>query len=109
MKDLFKKIREEGEWKPLRFMVYNYLDEKESYQLNLKQHGFGYSYDELEGKTFQIDNMLGKQFKRYVENVLQNGRNVVIAVCVIDKMNSMTIVKPKEVEFDSILKLDDSE
>ena len=32
MKELLFKVFEEGEWKPLRFTVYNYLEERERYQ-----------------------------------------------------------------------------
>ena len=38
MEELLRKVIEDGEWKPLRFTVYNYLEEEEYYQLHLNQN-----------------------------------------------------------------------
>lgn len=97
MNELLVKIIEEGEWKPLRFTVYNYLDEKEFYQLHLRQKGYSDSIEDLECKTIEADNETAQSFKTYVEKGLQKG-NVIIAVCVIDKSNFITVVKPKNVD-----------
>ena len=102
MKELLFKVFEEGEWKPLRFTVYNYLEEHERYQQNLGQMGYDNSYDDLVSKVVKIDNETAKQFKTYVENVIQNGK-VIIAVCVLDDSNYFTIVKPKNVDAISVL------
>ena len=40
MEELLQKVIEDGEWKSLRFTVYNYLEEEEYYQLHLKQNGY---------------------------------------------------------------------
>lgn len=104
MKDLLIKTMEEGEWKPLRFTVYNYLEEKEFYQKRLEQSGYDSGYDDLEGKTFACDNASSKQFKRYVENNLQGGMPI-IAICVVDDSNYFTVVKPKNVDIHSLLKV----
>ena len=39
MEELLQKVIEDGEWKSLRFTVYNYLEEEERYQLHLEQNG----------------------------------------------------------------------
>lgn len=105
MEGLLKKVLEEGEWKSLRFTVYNYLEDKEAYQLNLEQNGYESDYDELEGKMFNESNAVAKRFKAYVENNLQKG-NPIISVCVIDDWDNFTIVKPKNVDIHSLLKVD---
>ena len=70
MEELLQKVIENGEWKSLRFTVYNYLEEKEFYQLHLEQNGYDSGYDDLEGKTFITNNEVAKQFKEYVEKKL---------------------------------------
>lgn len=104
MEELLLKVLEEGEWQSLRFTVYNYLEDKEFYQVKLKRIGCDYGYDDLEGKTISCDNMTARQFKRYVENDLQSGTPI-IAVCVVDDYNFFTVVKPKNVDIHSILKM----
>lgn len=104
MEELLLKVLEEGEWQSLRFTVYNYLEDKEFYQVNLKRMGYDYGYDDLEGKTISCDNMIARQFKRYVEKNLQSGTPI-IAVCVVDDYNFFTVVKPKNVDIHSILKM----
>lgn len=102
MGELILKIIEEGEWKPLRFTVYNYLEEKERYQQNLAKLGYECSYDDFECKTFECGNLIAKTFKRYVENKLQNDK-VVITICVLDDRDFFTVVKPKNVDIVSAL------
>lgn len=104
MEELLLKVLEEGEWKSLRFTVYNYLEEKEFYQLHLEKDGYDSGYNDLEGKTFACDNAVSKQFKRYVENNLQGGMPI-IAICVVDDSNYFTVVKPKNVDIHSLLKV----
>lgn len=105
MKDLLLKVIEDGEWKPLRFTVYNYLEEKEYYQLHLEQNGYDSDIDSLEGKIIESDNFTARQFKQYVEKKLQSGFPVV-TVCVLDGRNYFTVVKPKNVNVLSVLKMD---
>jgi hypothetical protein len=107
MKELLEKIFEEGDWKPLRFTVYNYLEEKERYQQNLEHLGYDGSYDDLVGKIINVDNETAKQFKSYVENKLQDNK-VIVAVCIIDKSNYITVVKPKDADAISILNTNQS-
>jgi hypothetical protein len=102
MEELLNKVFEEEEWSPLRFTVYNYLEEKECYQQKLEKMGYESSYDDLVGKTIKIDNATAKQFKSYVENKLQHGK-IVITVCVIENGDYFTIVKPQNVDENSIL------
>lgn len=108
MKELFEKVIEEGEWQSLRFTVYNYLEEHERYQQNLERMGYDNSYEDLEGKAVIADNMVAKQFKNFIENKLQNG-TIVVTVCVFEGRNYFTIVKPKNVDMLSILKVDNLE
>lgn len=105
MKDLILKLAEEGEWKPLRFTVYNYLEEKEFYQQRLEKLGYDSAYDDLECKSVCLENITSKQFKRYVENNLQDG-NPIVTICVIDNLDYFTMVKPKNVDIISVLKID---
>lgn len=107
MKELLEKIFEEGDWKPLRFTVYNYLEEQERYQQNLELLGYDGFYDDLVGKTINVDNETAKQFKSYIENELQNNK-VIVTVCIIDKSDYITVVKPKEVDAISILNTNQS-
>lgn len=102
MKELLFKVFEEGEWKPLRFTVYNYLEERERYQQNLERMGYSGSYDDLVSKTIKVDNEIAKEFKIYVENTLQNGK-IIVAVCVLDNSDYFTIVKPKNADVISVL------
>ena len=102
MKELLFKVFEEGEWKPLRFTVYNYLEERERYQQNLERMGYSGSYDDLVSKTIKVDNEIAKEFKIHVEDTIQKGK-VVIGICVLDDSNYFTIVKPKNVDVISIL------
>lgn len=105
MKDLLLKVVKDGEWKPLRFTIYNYLEEKEYYQLHLTQNGYDNSFDDLECKTFETNNLTALKFKNYVERTLQNGYPIV-TVCVMEGSNYFTIVKPKCVDILLALKLD---
>lgn len=98
------KVLNEGEWKPLRFTVYNYLEEEERYQQNLNRLGYDSSYEDLECKMIAVDNSEAHLFKNYVEKTLQNDK-IVIAVCVMGENNYCTIVKPKSVEVSSMLKV----
>lgn len=102
MNDLLMKVFDEGVWKPLRFTVYNYLEENEYYQQKLEKLGYGSTYEELEGKTIMADNVTAKRFKMYIENAIQNG-NVIVAICVLDNSDYFTVVKPKDVDILSIL------
>lgn len=102
MKELLTKILESGEFKPLRFTVYNYLEEEERYQQNLSNLGYDSSYDDLEGKMIQMDSDIANTFKHYIEDELQNG-SVVVNICVLNGSNYVTVVKPKSVELKSIL------
>lgn len=102
MKELLTKILENGEFKPLRFTVYNYLEEEERYQQNLSNLGYDSSYEDLEGKMIQMDNDIANAFKHYIEDELQNG-SVVVNICVLNGSNYITVVKPKSVELNSIL------
>ena len=104
MKELLLKVIDEEEWKPLRFTVYNYLDDNERYQYKLGVLGYDNSYEGLVGKTFKMDNDIAKQFKIYIEKNLQMDK-VVVTVCVIDDQDYFTIVKPKDVDILSALNL----
>ena len=104
MEELLQKVIEDGEWKSLRFTVYNYLEEEERYQLHLEQNGYDSGYDDLEGKTFITNNEVAKQFKEYVEKKLQNG-NPIVTVYVFDNGDFFTVVKPKSVDIRTLLKM----
>ena len=105
MEELLRKVIEDGEWKPLRFTVYNYLEEEEYYQLHLSQNGYDSSHDDLEGKTFIVKNAVAKQFKEYVEKKLQN-ENPIVTICVINDGDFFVAVKPKIVDIRTLLKMD---
>ena len=105
MEELLRKVIEDGEWKPLRFTVYNYLEEEEYYQLHLNQNGYDSSHDDLEGKTFIVKNAVAKQFKEYVEKKLQN-ENPIVTICVINDGDFFVAVKPKIVDIRTLLKMD---
>lgn len=105
MEELLLNVLEEGEWKPLRFTVYNYLEEKELYQLYLEKDGYDSGYDDLEGKTIVVNNMVARQFKQYIERKLQNG-NPIVTVCVLEGRDYFTIVKPKNVDLRTVLKME---
>ena len=77
MEELLQKVIEDGEWKSLRFTVYNYLEEEERYQLHLEQNGYDSGYDDLEGKTFIAKNEVANKLKEYIEEKLQNGNHMV--------------------------------
>lgn len=104
MEELLLNVLEEGEWKSLRFTVYNHLEENEFYQQGLEKLGYDSCYDDLECKSFELDNLAARHFKRYVENTIQGG-NVIVAVCVLDGRNYFTVVKPKNVDMLSALKM----
>ena len=105
MEELLRKVIEDGEWKPLRFTVYNYLEEEEYYQLHLNQNGYDSSHDDLEGKIFIVKNEVAKQFKEYVEKKLQN-ENPIVTVCVINDGDFFVAVKPKIVDIRTLFKMD---
>lgn len=105
MEELLRKVIEDGEWKPLRFTVYNYLEEEEYYQLHLNQNGYDSSHDDLEGKTFVVKNVVAKQFKEYVEKKLQN-ENPIVTICVFNDGDFFVAVKPKIVDIRTLLKMD---
>ena len=105
MEELLLNVLEEGEWKPLRFTVYNYLEEKELYQLYLEKDGYDSGYDDLEGKTIVVNNMVARQFKQYIERKLQNG-NPIVTVYVFDNGDFFTVVKPKSVDIRTLIKMD---
>ena len=105
MEELLRKVIEDGEWKPLRFTVYNYLEEEEYYQLHLNQNGYASSHDDLEGKTFIVKNAVAKQFKEYVEKKLQNEKPIV-TICVFNDGDFFVAVKPKSVDIRTLLKMD---
>lgn len=105
MEELLKKVLEEGEWKSLRFTVYNQLEEHEFYQKNLEKMGYDWAYEDLECKVFECENCLANSFKRFVEDKIQDC-NVVVAICVLDGRNYFTVVKPISVNILSVLKLD---
>ena len=105
MEELLRKVIEDGEWKPLRFTVYNYLEEEEYYQLHLNQNGYDSSHDDLEGKTFIVKNAVAKQFKEYVEKKLQN-ENPIVTICVINDGDFFVAVKPKIEDIRTLLKMD---
>lgn len=105
MEELLRKVIEDGEWKPLRFTVYNYLEEEEYYQLHLNQNGYDSSHDDLEGKIFIVKNEVAKQFKEYVEKKLQN-ENPIVTICVINDGDFFVAVKPKIVDIRTLLKMD---
>lgn len=105
MEELLRKVIEDGEWKPLRFTVYNYLEEEEYYQLHLNQNGYDSSHDDLEGKTFIVKNAVAKQFKEYVEKKLQN-ENPIVTICVFNDGDFFVVVKPKIVDIRTLLKMD---
>lgn len=102
MEELLTQILESGEFKPLRFTVYNYLEEEERYQQNLSNLGYDSSYEDLEGKIIQMDNDTANAFKHYIEDDIQNG-SVVVNICVLKDSNYITVVKPKGVELHTIL------
>ena len=104
MKELLQKVIEDGEWKSLRFTVYNYLEEEERYQLHLEQNGYDSGYDDLEGKTFIAKNEVASQFKEYIEEKLQNG-NPIVTVYVFDNGDFFTVVKPKSVDIRTLFKM----
>ena len=105
MEELLRKVIEDGEWKPLRFTVYNYLEEEEYYQLHLNQNGYDSSHDDLEGKIFIVKNEVAKQFKEYVEKKLQN-ENPIVTICVINDGDFFVAVKPKIIDIRTLLKMD---
>ena len=105
MEALLRKVIEDGEWKPLRFTVYNYLEEEEYYQLHLNQNGYDSSHNDLEGKTFVVKNVVAKQFKEYVEKKLQN-ENPIVTICVFNDGDFFVVVKPKIVDIRTLLKMD---
>ena len=105
MEELLRKVIEDGEWKPLRFTVYNYLEEEEYYQLHLNQNGYDSSHDDLEGKTFIVKNAVAKQCKEYVEKKLQN-ENPIVTICVFNDGDFFVAVKPKIVDIRTLLKMD---
>ena len=105
MAELLQNVIEDGEWKPLRFTVYNYLEEEEYYQLHLNQNGYDSSHDDLEGKTFIVKNAVAKQFKEYVEKKLQN-ENPIVTICVFNDGDFFVAVKPKIVDIRTLLKMD---
>lgn len=105
MEELLRKVIEDGEWKPLRFTVYNYLEDEERYQLHLNQNGYDSSHDDLEGKIFFVKNEVAKQFKEYVEKKLQN-ENPIVTICVINDGDFFVAVKPKIVDIRTLLKMD---
>ena len=105
IEELLRKVSEDGEWKPLRFTVYNYLEEEEYYQLHLNQNGYDSSHDDLEGKTFIVKNAVAKQFKEYVENKLQN-ENPIVTICVFNDGDFFVVVKPKIVDIRTLFKMD---
>ena len=105
MEELLRKVIEDGEWKPLRFTVYNYLEEEEYYQLHLNQNGYDSSHDDLEGKTFIVNNVVAKQFKEYVEKKLQN-ENPIVTICVFNDGDFFVAVKPKSVDIRTLIKMD---
>ena len=105
MEELLRKVIEDGEWKPLRFTVYNYLEEEEYYQLHLNQNGYDSSHDDLEGKIFIVKNEVAKQFKEYVEKKLQN-ENPIVTICVFNDGDFFVAVKPKSVDIRTLLKMD---
>ena len=105
MEELLRKVIEDGEWKPLRFTVYNYLEEEEYYQLHLNQNGYDSSHDDLEGKTFIVKNAVANQFKAYVEKQLQN-ENPIVTICVFNDGDFFVVVKPKIVDIRTLLKMD---
>ena len=105
MEELLQKVIEDGEWKPLRFTVYNYLEEEEYYQLHLNQNGYDSSHADLEGKTFIVKNAVAKQFKEYVEKKLQN-ENPIVTICVFNDGDFFVAVKPKIVDIRPLFKLD---
>ena len=105
MEELLQKVIENGEWKSLRFTVYNYLEEEEYYQLHLNQNGYDSSHDDLEGKTFIVKNAVAKQFKEYVEKKLQN-ENPIVTICVFNDGDFFVAVKPKIVDIRTLLKMD---
>ena len=105
MEELLRKVIEDGEWKPLRFTVYNYLEEEEYYQLHLNQNGYDSSHDDLEGKIFFFFYEVAKQFKEYVEKKLQN-ENPIVTICVINDGDFFVAVKPKIVDIRTLLKMD---
>lgn len=107
MKELLFQVLEEGEWKPLRFTVYNYLEEQERYQQNLEKMGYDSSYDDLVSKTIKTDNETANKFKKCIENELQKGK-IIVTVCVLDKSDYFTIVKPKDVDITSALSINQS-
>ena len=102
MEELLTQILESGEFKPLRFTVYNYLEEEERYQQNLSKFGYDSSYEDLEGKMLQMDNDTANAFKHYIEDDIQKG-SVVVNICVLKDSNYITVVKPKSVELRTIL------
>lgn len=102
MEELLYEILEKGEFKPLRFTVYNYLEEEERYQQKLSCLGYDSSYEDLEGKVVKMDNDVAIEFKHYIEDRLQNG-SVVVTICVLKDSNYITVVKPKSVNIYSIL------
>ena len=104
MEELLQKVIEDGEWKSLRFTVYNYLEEEERYQLHLEQNGYDSGYDDLEGKTFITNNGVAKQFKEYVEKKLQN-ENPIVTICVFNDGDFFVAVKPKSVDIRTLLKM----
>ena len=105
MEELLRKVIEDGEWKPLRFTVYNFLEEEEYYQLHLEQNGYDSSHDDLEGKTFIVKNVVAKQFKEYVEKKLQN-ENPIVTICVFNDGDFFVAVKPKIVDIRTLFKMD---
>lgn len=105
MEELLRKVIEDGEWKPLRFTVYNYLEEEEYYQLHLNQNGYDSSHDDLEGKIFIVKNAVAKQFKEYVEKKLQN-ENPIVTICVFNDGDFFVVVKPKIVDIRTLFKMD---
>lgn len=96
------KILQEGVWKPIRFTVYNHLEEEEVYPQYLEKIGYDSGIDDLVCKTIPVDNDVAIEFKHYIEHKLQHGRRIV-AVCVIDDTNFLTVVKPRNVDAWSIL------
>ena len=58
-----------------------------------------------EGKTIVVNNMIARQFKQYIERKLQNG-NPIVTVCVLEGRDYFTIVKPKNVDLRTVLKMD---
>ena len=105
MEQLLRKVIEDGEWKPLRCTVYKYLEEEEYYQLHLNQNGYDSSHDDLEGKTFIVNNVVAKQFKEYVEKKLQN-ENPIVTICVFNDGDFFVAVKPKIVDIRTLFKMD---